>query len=52
MSFDSIPDKCVTFKNKDTLWMLKYLEQKLKWCSKMHSDHPNKNHKNLDITSE
>ena len=33
--------------------MLKYLEQKLKWCSKMYSDHPNKNHKNLDyITSE
>ena len=28
--------------------MLKNLEQKLKWCSKMYSDHPNKNHKNLD----
>ena len=43
-----IPNKLVTFNDKDLPWMSEYLKNKTKWCNKIYAEYLNKNNESVD----
>ena len=38
-----IPNKLVTFNDKDPPWMSEYLKNKINWCKEIHTEYLNEN---------
>ena len=43
-----IPNKLVTFIDKDPPWMSKYLKNKIKWHNRIYAEYLNENNENID----
>ena len=46
-----IPNKLVTFNDKDPPWMSEYLKNKIKWRNKIYAEHLNENNGSIDYTT-
>ena len=43
-----IPNKLVTFYDKDPLWMSEHLKKKIKWRNKIYAEYLNENNESVD----
>ena len=43
-----IPNKLVTFNDKDPPWMTEYLQKKIKWCNKIYAEYLNGQNESVD----
>ena len=43
-----IPNKLVTFNDKDPPWMFEYLKSKIKWLNKIYAEYHNENNESVD----
>ena len=46
-----IPNKLVTFNDKDPPWMSEYLKNKIKWRNKIYAEYLNENNGSIDYTT-
>ena len=43
-----IPNKLLTFNDKDPPWMTEYLKKKIKWCNKIYAEYLNGQNESVD----